>query len=267
MPVHKFGIDGKVNHSLHVFTMLKTVTTCFVALTLGLQAGEPAAPASKPTSGASAGDVFLGANTREDAWYTYAGANYSINQDNTANGFLLHGLAGYGEYEYDTALGGVDAELSEFDLGLGYQWFISGHRVSLIGSLNMVDHDLSGNGTDLANNFVNGDETGFKPKLDIWNTDASSYLYGGTFTYSTAYDSYWNRVVFARNLGPIFLGPEFIVQGNEEYEEVRTGLALLGLKLGMFDVGASVGYSWADPKQGTSDQEGAYGTIHMCFNF
>ena len=250
--------------------MLKTISTCcLAALTLGLHAGETTTPAPQPTStaGASAGDFFFGGNVRKDAWYTYGGANYSINGDKSTNGFILHGLLGYGEYEYDTLLGGVDAELTELDLGIGYQWIISGHRVSLIGALNLVDHDLTGNALDLANNSVNGSETGFKPKLDIWNTDASSFIYGGTFTYSTAYDSYWNRVVFAANVGPVYLGPELIVQGNEEYEEIRAGLALLGLKLGMFDVGASVGYSWADPKQGTSDQEGLYSSIHMSFEF
>jgi|688.fasta_scaffold22941_5 hypothetical protein len=250
--------------------MIKTVTTsCLAALTLGLHAGEATTPAPKPTcsTGCSAGDIFLGANAREDAWYTYGGANFSLNGDKSTNGFILHGLLGYGEYEYDTLLGGVEGEISELDLGIGYQWFISGHRVSLIGALNLVDHDLTGNLIDLANNSVNGSETGFKPKLDIWNTDASSFLYGGTFTYSTAYDSYWNRVVFTKNLGPVFLGPELIVQGNEEYEETRAGLALLGLKLGMFDVGASVGYSWADPKQGITDQEGIYSSIHMSFSF
>jgi hypothetical protein len=250
--------------------MIKTVTTsCLAALTLGLHAGEATTAAPKPTcsTGCSAGDIFMGANAREDAWYTYAGGNYSINGNNSTNGFIVHGLIGYGEYEYDTLLGGVDGELTELDLGIGYQWFISGHRVSLIGALNLVEHDLAGNFVDLADNSVNGDEEGFKPKLDIWNTDASNFLYGGTLTYSTAFDSYWSRVVFTKNLGSLFLGPELIVQGNEEYEEVRVGLALLGVKLGMFDLGASVGYSWADPENGSSEQESIYSSIHMSFSF
>lgn len=249
--------------------MHKTVTTCcLAALTLGLHAGETTtATAPQPTAGTSAGDIFLGVNVREDAWYTYGGVNYCINGDKTANGIILHGLFGYGEYDYDTLLEGVGGEVTELDLGIGYQWIVPGHRVSLIGALNLVDHDLTGNPLDLINNSVNGDEVGFKPKVEIWNTDASSFLYGGTFTYSTAYDSYWTRAVFAANLGPVYLGPELIFQGNEEFEEVRAGLALLGLKLGMVDVGASVGYSWADPEQGLSDQESIYGSIHFSFAF
>jgi hypothetical protein len=248
----------------------KTLTTSFlVALTISLHAGE--APTSTPapisTAETSAGDIFLGANVREDAWYTFAGANYSLNGDQSSEGFILHGLLGYGEYEYDTLLGGVEAELTELDLGIGYQWIVSGYRVSAIGALNLVDHDLTGNPTDLANNPINGDKSGFKPKLSIWNTDASDYLYGGTFTYSTAFNSYWNRVLLAKNIGSAFLGPELIVQGNDEYEEVRAGLALSGVKLGMFDLGASVGYSWADPKQGTSDQEGIYSSIQLGVSF
>ncbi len=251
--------------------MFKTITTCcLAALTLGLHAGETttaAAAAPQPSAGTSAGDAFFGGNVREDAWYTYGGANYSLNGDKSSEGVFLHGLLGYGEYEYDTALGGVDADLTELDLGVGYQWIVSGYRVSLIGAINLVEHELSGNPLDLANNSINGSETGFKPKFDIWNTDVSSYMYGATLTYSTAYESYWNRAVFAKNFGPVYLGPELIVQGNEEYEETRAGLALLGLKLGMFDVGASVGYSWADPDKGTSDQEGLYSSIHLSFAF
>lgn len=248
--------------------MLKITTTCcLAALTLGLHAGETTAVAPQPSAGASSGDVFFGINARDDAWYTYGGCNFALNGDKSTNGFILHGLLGYGEYEYDTALGGVDGDVSELDFGLGYQWYLPGFRVSLIGALNLTDHDLTGSPIDLANNSVNGSETGFKAKIDIWNTDASNYLYGGTFSYSTAYESYWNRVMFAARVGSVYLGPEFIFQGNEEYQEFRTGLTIAGVKIGMLDIGASVGYAWADPDQGSSEQEGIYSTIHMSFSF
>lgn len=235
---------------------------------MAAQAGEKSAPVSAaPAPAGAAGDLFLGANAREDAWYAYAGVDYAINGNKNADGFITQLMLGYGEYDYETLLGGVDGEVSELDLGIGYQWFISGHRVSLLGALNLVDHDLSGNPIDLANNDVNGSETGFKPKLDIWNTDCSEWLYGGTFTYSTAYDSYWNRIMIAPRVGNVYLGPEFIVQGNEEYEEVRAGLALAGLQLGSFNVGVSVGYSWAEPDQGLDEQEGVYGALHMSMDF
>lgn len=246
----------------------KTISSCcFAALVIGAQAGEPAASQPAPGADLSAGDFFLGGNAREDAWYTYGGVNYAFNGDKSASGFITQAMVGYGEYEYDTLLGGVDGEVSEFDFGLGYQWALPGYRVSLLAALNLVDHNLSGNPVDLANNSVNGDEAGFKPKLDIWNTDASSFLYGGTFTYSTAYDSYWNRVLFAAHVGEVYVGPEAIFQGNEEYEEVRAGLALAGLKLGCADLGASVGYSWADPDQGTDEQDGIYAGLHLNFDF
>jgi len=58
-----------------------------------------------------------------------------------------------------------------------------------------------------------------------------------------------------------------VTQGNEEYEKVRTGLALAGLQLGCVDMGASVGYSWADPDQGTQKQEGVYAGVHLNFSF
>ena len=241
-----------------------TIPSCVAAFAIAAtaHAGEQAPPPA-----ASVGDIFTGLNVREDAWYSYLGANYALNGDKSTDGFLLHGMFGYGGYEYDTLLGGVDADLTELDLGIGYQWFTSGHRISLIGAYNYVDHDLSGAPADIAANDSEGEESGFKAKVDIWNTDASEYLYGITATYATSNDDYWTRALVARNMGCYFLGPEVIFQGNEEYEEYRVGLAVAGLKLGCADVGLSVGYAWADPDQGTSDQDSLYGTIHLSFDF
>jgi hypothetical protein len=242
-----------------------SITGLLGLFTLSLQAG--VMPTPPPSSSASVGDFFLGANAREDSWFGYGGVNYNINGDKSTPGFLIHGLVGYGEYEYDTLLGGVDGEVFEFDLGVGYQWFIPGHRVSLIAAFNYVDHELTGNPVDLARNSVNGDEIGFKPKLDIWSTDGSSFIYGGTFTYSTANDSYWNRVMVGGRLGEVYVGPELIFQGNDEYEEFRVGLTVAGIKLGMADLGASVGYAWADPEDGNDEQDGIYGAFHLSVSF
>ena len=250
--------------------MKKTITACCVsAFIVTAHGGEQAtmSPAPMAPESASSGDFFFGANAREDAWYSYAGVNYALNGDKSTSGFILHAMGGYGGYEYDTLLGGVDADLTEFDLGLGYQWILPSHRLSLIGAYNYVDHDLDGDPIDIADNDVEGEESGFKAKLDIWNPDTTNYLYGGTFTYSTAYDSYWNRAVLAPRFGNIFLGPEVIVQGNEEYEEFRAGLTLCGLQCGALNVGASAGYAWADPKQGVRNQESAYGALHFSIDF
>lgn len=253
--------------------MIKTITSCcFAALVVGAQAGDTVAskPAPAPAANASAGDFFLGGNAREDAWYTYGGVNYAFNGDTSTSGFIAQAMVGYGEYEYATGtfpLGGVEGEVTEMDFGLGYQWVLPSYRVSLLAALNLADHDLTGSPADLADNSVNGDEAGFKPKLDIWNTDTSSILYGGTFTYSTAYESYWNRVLVAAHVGSVYVGPEVILQGNEEYEEVRAGLALTGLQLGCANIGASVGYSWAEPEQGADEQEGVYAGLHLSFSF
>lgn len=248
--------------------MMKNPISCLVlaaALAAPVHAGEaPLAPAPAATS---AGNIFTGLNAREDAWYSYLGGNYVLGGDKTASGVLLHAMFGYGGYEYDTLLGGVDADLTEFDFGLGYQWALPSHRLSLIGAYNWVDHDLTGNPIDIANNDSEGESSGFKAKVDIWNTDASRYLYGATATYSTANDDYWSRALVARNFGSFFLGPELIFQGNNEYEECRIGLAVAGIKLGPADLGASVGYAWAEPDQGTDDQDSLYGTIHLSFDF
>ncbi len=246
-------------------TNLTSIAGLLGLFTACLQAGVEPTPAPQP--GTSTGDFFLGANAREDSWFGYGGVNYNINGDKSAPGFIVHGLVGYGEYDYATLLGGVDGEVFEFDLGIGYQWFIPGHRVSFIGAFNFVDHQLSGNPIDLAQNSVNGDEVGFKPKIDIWNTDGSSFIYGGTFTYSTANDSYWNRVMFGSRVGEIYLGPELILQGNDEYEEYRAGITVAGIKLGLANIGASVGYAWADPKSGTDEQDGIYGSFHLSMDF
>lgn len=248
--------------------MIRTITSCFLAaLTVGAQAGDYLAKNPAPVAHTSSGDFFAGGNAREDSWYTYGGANYVFNGDNSASGFIAQAMGGYGEYEYTTLLGGVEGEVTEMDLGLGYQWVLPSHRISLLAALNLVDHNLTGNPVDLANNSVNGDEAGFKPKLDIWNTDASKFLYGATFTYSTAYDTYWNRALFAARVGQVYLGPEVIVQGNEEYKENRVGLALAGAQLGMVNVGVGVGYAWADPNQGSQKQEGLYGGLHLSIGF
>ena len=201
--------------------------------------------------------VFGGGDVRQRSWYAYGGFVFAPFGDLTQNGFLLRGVIGGGEYEYDNAgvAGGeVDGDHINLEGMLGYQFLMDMARVSVYAGVNVQDHDLSPNDPG---NSVDGTEVGFAATGEIETLETSPFYGNLAGTFSTANDTYWTRGRIGWRIDQFVIGPEGSLSGNDEYDAARIG-GFGMMQLGMFNVSVSVG--WADV-DGTQGDDSVYGTL------
>ncbi len=104
--------------------------------------------------------------------------------------------------------------------------------------------------TDLSPDDPNSDSSGDKLSLNItaigdYNVD-ESWKVSAIVSYSAFIDNaFWNRLrVMHRLSGDVFVGPEAVWQGSDEYRATKFGLAVTGIKLGeRGDIGFKAGIS------------------------
>lgn len=87
----------------------------------------------------------------------------------------------------------------------------------------------------------------------------------GEASYSTAFRTYYAKAKFGYDVSDgeeIFVGPEVIVLGNFQHDELRVGAHVTAIKFGKAAVGFAGGYL-RDSEWG----RGAYGTIQLDFKF
>lgn len=204
--------------------------------------------------------IFGGGDVRERSWYTYGGFVFTPFGDLTQDGFLVRGVFGGGEYEYDNPGGEVDGDHINLEGMLGYQMFMDMFRVSVYAGVNVQDHDLSPNDPT---NSVEGTEVGFQATGEIETLATSPFYAGFAGTYSTANDTYWTRGRLGWQFEQFVIGPEGSLAGNDEYDAARIG-GFIAMQIGSFAVSASVGYADVD---GTQGDDSVYGTFGIGTSF
>lgn len=198
--------------------------------------------------------LFAGADVKQRSWYTYGGFVFSPFGDLTQDGFLVRGVVGGGEYEYDLPAGEIDGEHINLEAMLGYQMFLDLVRLSVYAGVNVQDHDHSPN--DPANSTA-GTEVGFSATGEIETLEAAPFYANFSGTFSTANDTYWTRGRIGMHLSGFVIGPEGTLSGNDEYDAARIG-GFIMTNLGSFNISVSAGYADVD---GTQGDDSAYGTI------
>lgn len=225
---------------------------------------------------AAAGDapakavVFSGSAYKEDTGFSYLGGVAAFNGDLGANGWLGRVFAGLGDYSYSLDLspnGHVDSDFYKVDFGLGYQTFINRNlRATGYLSAEYEDHDLSF--IDPANS-VRGGEWGVKVRGELATTHESPFDFALLADYGSAFDTYWVDLRVGMKIhGQIAVGPEFISQGNSEYDEVYYGAYIMNVPspLGFGTFGASVGWSDSLRSQNDSDDhDSIYGIFRSTY--
>ena len=237
---------------------MKIKTTALVAAVTLLSG--TAALAAESTS------LFTGADTRDDSNYFYLGGIKAISGDLDQSGWLLRGVVGYGEYEYQTTAvpsGEVDVDQLSVQAGVGYQRVVDDTRLSFFTSVDYQDHDDSP--ADVMNS-VRGDETGVAFQAEI-DTTSGDWNYGVMASYSTAFDSYWSRARVGYNTGSVTVGPELVVSGNEEYAEERYGVFVGWPLSAQTSVTLSGGYFESEGDLSIREEDGGYASLGLSYQF
>ncbi len=229
------------------------------ALSFGLVTAASAADWEPPQTTADGDTIalFFGGDIRQRSYFGYTGFVFSPFGDLSQDGFLLRGVVGGGEYEYDNAgvAGGeVDADHVTFDGTVGYQMFFDMFRASVFAGVNVQDHDFSPNDPG---NSTRGTEVGFTAVGELETLASSPFYANAQGSYSTANDTYWARGRVGLRWEQFVVGPEGIVSGNNEYDAARIG-GFVMMDLGMFNVSVSGGYADVD---GTQSDDSAYGAF------
>lgn len=175
--------------------------------------------------------TYTGADFAKDSFYSYSGAVVSLQRDLSRSGFVFHGFAGYGSYEYGSSVPGgrVDGDVTQLAAMLGYLWVHPGAAFGLYLGGDYTDHDLTPHDPT---NRVRGSEVGFRVGADLRLIGPSHYFSLEGY-YSTAFDTYWSRVRAGVNLGRFIIGPEAGALGNEGFDAQRVG-GFIMFKLDMF---------------------------------
>ena len=163
--------------------------------------------------------TYSGADFAKDSFYSYSGAVVSLQRDLSRSGFVFHGFAGYGSYEYGAGFGTVDGDVSQLAAMLGYLWVRPGAALGIYLGADYTDHDLTPNDPF---NDVKGSEVGFRVGGDLRMMGPSHYFSLEGY-YSTGFNTYWSRVRAGLNLGRVIVGPEAGALGNDGFDAQRLG--------------------------------------------
>ena len=162
--------------------------------------------------------------TTSSSSYFYLGTSIPLPKSTLADGYVLHLWADYLTYSYEAGATDIDAMVKSLsatmgyhDSGYGYWW---NTRIGLYQS----DTDLS---PDDPGNESAGMETGIKFQLEGEKQLTGDSKINANFALLSRRTAYWLRVRYLmRNDDNTYHGPEFIVQGDTNYEALQLGWVL-----------------------------------------
>jgi hypothetical protein len=191
----------------------------------------------------NAGDkLFLtGAEVTDDsASYFYLGTSLPLPDSSLAKGYVFHLWADYLTYSYEAGITDVDAEVNSISASIGYHdsgasyWWNT--RAGLIQSNTRLSPDDPDNDSS-------GRQTGVKLQIEGERQLTPDSKINGNLAFVSRRAAYWSRLRYLmRNNDDTYHGPEFIVQGDENYEALQLGWVLTEIPLGGgWDIGAKGG--------------------------
>ncbi len=182
-------------------------------------------------SGASDKLFLTGAEvTDASASYLYLGTSLPLPGSAMAKGYVFHLWADYLTYSYEADPADIDAEVNSISASIGYHdsgvgfWWNT--RAGLIQSNTRLSPDDPGNDSS-------GRQTGIKLQLEGERQLSADSKINGNLSLVSRRAAYWSRVRYLmKNDSNHYHGPEFIVQGDENYEAAQLGWVLTQVPFG-----------------------------------
>lgn len=163
-----------------------------------------------------------------------------------------------GSYVYTPSmpflLGNIHGALINGAFMLGYEWVSRRATVGAYAGVEAMHTSISPNDP---NNSVKGGRAGAKLALDFYVTPTDDTMIAGVASYSTNFNSYYGRLKFGMAIADrIYIGPEVAGLGDNFFQQWRIGGHVSGLRFGLLQFGAAVGFLNDRVRGG-----GVYGTL------
>jgi hypothetical protein len=217
------------------------------------------ARAMSPSDEAARFLLFAGTDFWRHGSFTHGGVVWSP-QGLNREGFALKAMLGGGLYRFRSgALGGTAVVGQQLTASIlpGWRFVRDKLIVSTFAGLDIQRHDLF---PDDVSAGLRGGHTGLRAAIEAWYEPSADMMVSGDVSLSTIGLSYSARGALGWRLKNWFyVGPEvqaFSADGN--YQQVRAGLHLTGLKARGFEW--SAGFGWTTDSE---DRDGAYGKLGL----
>lgn len=205
--------------------------------------------------------LFFGAELEPHSYNLESGFAIALNGDISKNGFLFAGTFGFGEADWKFAGTKNNTDSYAAKALIGYQMYLDGLYVAALAGV-----DFQKNKTKPLAGIAktDGKEFGFVVEGELETTAVQAPYFGIGGSYSTANNTFWTRGRVGYNTGSFKFGPEVTALGDKDTDTVRIGGFVSDIKLGMLNVGFSLGYTnESDGKR----NDGAYGGVELTTEF
>jgi cellulose biosynthesis protein BcsS len=211
--------------------------------------------------------VYTGFDFNSQGSYTgFVGGNFAPGGDLETSGARFSVFDAAGVYRYDTTLGTTQTKIKgrfeTVDILLGYGANADNFSAKFMAGLNIQDQALSPGDP---NNPVQGIQAGVKVQTDVYATPTPQTMIFGLGSYSTAFRTYFSELKAGYqvlNIRELYIGPQFIAQGNQQYDQWRVGAHLTGIKFGAAELILAGGYM-----QDSRNGPGTYGLVTLDLHF
>lgn len=200
--------------------------------------------------------LFSGADVWSYGGFAHAGILWSPD-GLEQTGFTFKMLAGTGSYRYASgALGGTEVTGEQWlgSLLPGWRFKGQGIEMTLFAGLDVQSHRFRPDDTA---NSLHGLHTGLRVGVDLWYEPIPSAMLAASVSGSTVGPSYWSRVAAGwRVFDRVWIGPEILAMGDENYRQFQLGVHITALRFGAFEW--TLGAGWSTDSDG---RDSAYGRI------
>ncbi len=204
--------------------------------------------------------LLAGAESADDAYYSYLGMIVTGQAGENGRGFLQRYWLDHFGYEYDGGPGRIKARAHGGEAAIGYGGSsASGWANATIG-LRFTDTQLT---PDDPAAKARGNQTGVKLQLQGERKFAPGWRVGAIASFTSQQGEYWGRVRMTHDQTPaVSVGAELVAGGNDESESTAAGLLLI-LKpaASQWSAGFKAGARHQDGK------DGAYAGIELGYAF
>jgi hypothetical protein len=187
-------------------------------------------------------DLALTGTTQDSYYGTLIGTIAPFSAlDETGARVRLGGVLGtYAYVSTSAGVGRIGGRQEDGSLLVGYEWVTRNTSVAAY-----VGGDIANNTLSKADpsNHVSGMSYGVKAAIDFYTNPTSYSMASGNLTYSTANNSYYARFKVGLAIADsLYVGPEMLFLGDNQYTQYRIGLHLTGARFGSMQFGISGGF-------------------------